>query len=90
MPEPRNSIPGRDHAGRLLTVMNGALVGVPSAYAVSHSLAVTALAAGLAVASAVVLLAGQRPPWRCTPGRRRVLNSRQAAAHWPSSAHDDR
>jgi len=48
--------PDRDHAGRLLAVMNGALVGVPSAYAVSGSLAVTAMAAALAgVAVAAVL-----------------------------------
>jgi hypothetical protein len=61
----------RDYAGKLLMVMNGALVGVPSAYAVSHSLVVTAMAAALAGASAVVLLAAQRPPWPRRPPRRR-------------------
>lgn len=48
-----------DDAGTLLVVMNGALVGVSSAYAVSHSLVVTAIAATLAGASAAALLAAQ-------------------------------
>ncbi|MEV4117648.1 hypothetical protein [Micromonospora sp. NPDC049645] len=41
---------GGDEVGKLLLVANTALVGVPSAYAVSGSLAVTAIAALLAVA----------------------------------------
>lgn len=49
--------PNRDHAGKLLMVMNGALVGVPSAYAVSNSFLVTAMAAALAGLSAAALLA---------------------------------
>ncbi|WP_328851327.1 hypothetical protein OG994_26350 [Micromonospora globbae] len=40
---------GADEPAKLLMVMNGALVGVPSAYALSNSLAVTAIAAVLAV-----------------------------------------
>lgn len=39
-----------DDVGRLLVVVNAALVGVPGAYAASGSLAVTAIAAVLAVA----------------------------------------
>lgn len=54
----------RDYAGKLLAVMNGALVGVPSAYAVSNSLVVTAMAAALAGASAAALLAAQRTQHR--------------------------
>ena len=57
-----SSAMSRDYAGKLVMVMNGALVGVPAAYAVSHSLMVTAMAAGLAGVSALVLLAAQRAP----------------------------
>ncbi|MEU4381252.1 hypothetical protein [Micromonospora echinofusca] len=39
----------RDDPDKLLVVMNGALVGVSSAYALSNSLAVTAIAAATAV-----------------------------------------
>ncbi|MEV4464137.1 hypothetical protein AB0J51_10965 [Micromonospora echinofusca] len=42
-PEPR------DAPDKLLVVMNGALVGVSSAYALSNSIAVTAIAAASAV-----------------------------------------
>ncbi|MDG4794451.1 hypothetical protein [Micromonospora sp. WMMD1082] len=48
---------GRDDTGKLLVVMNGALIGVPSAYAVSNSLAVTAVAAVLAVVMVLASLA---------------------------------
>ena len=59
--EPREERPeGRDDVGKLLVVMNGALVGVPSAYAVSNSLAVTAIAAVLAVVLVVAHLARRR------------------------------
>ncbi|KKK07254.1 hypothetical protein [Micromonospora sp. HK10] len=39
----------RDDPDKLLVVMNAALVGVPSAYAMSNSLAVTAIAAALGI-----------------------------------------
>lgn len=39
----------RDDPDKLLVVMNAALVGVPSAYAMSKSLAVTAIAAALGI-----------------------------------------
>ncbi|MDI6102368.1 hypothetical protein QLQ12_27490 [Actinoplanes sp. NEAU-A12] len=48
---------GPDDVGRLLVVVNAALVGIPAAYAVSHSLAVTVLAAVLAVVLALACLA---------------------------------
>jgi hypothetical protein len=51
--------PNGGYTGKLLVVMNGALVGVPSAYAMSNSLLVTAIAAALAGWSAAVLLAAQ-------------------------------
>lgn len=59
--EPREERPeDGDDVGKLLVVMNGALVGVPSAYAVSNSLAVTAIAAVLAVGLVVAHLARRR------------------------------
>ncbi|MEV6706863.1 hypothetical protein [Micromonospora wenchangensis] len=48
---------GGDDTGRLLVVMNAALIGVPSAYAVSNSLAVTAVAALLAVVMVLACVA---------------------------------
>jgi len=46
----------RDDVGGLLVVANIALVGVPGAYATSGSLAVTMVAAGLAVVLIVASL----------------------------------
>ncbi|MFC7279838.1 hypothetical protein ACFQS1_38270 [Paractinoplanes rhizophilus] len=56
--EPRERrLPGGDDVGKLLMVMNGALVGVPAAYAVSDSVAVTLIATVLAVGLVVAHLA---------------------------------
>jgi hypothetical protein len=46
----------RDDPDKLLVVMNAALVGVPSAYAMSNSLPVTAIAAALAIVLVSVYL----------------------------------
>ncbi len=52
--------PGGDEVGRLLVVVNAALVGVPGAYAASKSLAVTAIAAVFAVVLVGYLARGRR------------------------------
>ena len=49
-----------DETGRLVITMNTALVGVPAAYAVSGSVTVTAIAAGLAATIAAVTYATRR------------------------------
>jgi hypothetical protein len=43
---------GRDDTGKLVTVANAALLGVPAAYAASQSILVTMIAAAAAVAFA--------------------------------------
>jgi hypothetical protein len=48
------------NVGKLLVVVNAALVGVPGVYAASSSLAVTLIAAVLAVVLAVLYLRRQR------------------------------
>lgn len=56
--KPADRQPERRHdPDKLLVMMNGALVGVPSAYALSNSLEVTAIAAALAVVLVSVYLA---------------------------------
>ncbi|MEV6491843.1 hypothetical protein AB0M20_25000 [Actinoplanes sp. NPDC051633] len=49
-----------DDVDRLLVVVNAALVGVPGAYAASGSLAVTTIAAMLAIILAVAYLVRRR------------------------------
>jgi hypothetical protein len=51
---------GRDEVSKLLVVVNAALVGVPGAYAASRSLAVTAIAALLAVVLLFTYLMNRR------------------------------
>ena len=55
-PAAEQGSPVRDEAGKLLMVMNGALVGVPAAYAVSNSLPVTVAAVILAMVMVIVCL----------------------------------
>lgn len=47
--------PNGDDVGRLLVIVNAALIGVPGAYATSRSLTVTAIAAVFAMVLVVCL-----------------------------------
>jgi len=54
-----NGDPNGDDVGKLLVIVNAALIGVPGAYATSRSLTVTAIAAVFAMVL-VVCLSQQR------------------------------
>ena len=51
---------GRDEAIKLMTIANVALVGVPGAYAASHSIVVTVIAGAAAVVLVVAYLLASR------------------------------
>ena len=59
-PAKRDVDGSRDETSKLVIAMNTALVGVPTAYAASGSVTVTAIAAGLAATVTAITYAARR------------------------------